>query len=529
MSKDYRRIGQEVSDSCRQAINQINRELEPILRKYSSYSSVTSKVHEIQNRLRRAERITREFYDRCNDISKNLKKAAEMYVEQDKREKEIINKTGKISLDTASGIVISNISKNISKAFDNAGDVIKNGAEAISDGVISVIGGIGKKIDAAYSSIKSSVSNAVDSVKVSIGEFTGKTVNTVVTPIIEMPDHSDIIEMPDHSDIIEVPDHSDIIEVPDQSHIIEVPDISHMIEVPGPPELPELPEIPLEEIPDHSDIIEFPDLSDIIEMPEIPHIIEVPDYSDIIEIPDLSDIVEFPDLSDIVEVPETSVTPPVTISPVMTNNEVSSGVDKIDKDVEDLMKTIEEKKREEDRRRAIDAYEKYKSGEKIADNLDFKQVKDSDMANQANKLKKEVYQNYSDKGVRSTVNVSLVEYEIEGLLGEIKAASSNKVIPEGFVGFTKKKRFNAFEADKCGRISKQGFLRNGDTEVKLLSHIDELIEKSLQHIPQGDIKGTVNLHTRLEPCASCLGVIRQFCERYPNIKVNVTWEIDYLQ
>ncbi len=104
-----------------------------------------------------------------------------MYVEEDKREKDLINRIGKISLDTASGTVSTNISKNIGKAFDNAGDFIKNGADAVSDGVSSIIGGIGKKIDSTYSSIKSSVSNAVDIVKVSIGEFKEKAINTVVS------------------------------------------------------------------------------------------------------------------------------------------------------------------------------------------------------------------------------------------------------------------------------------------------------------------------------------------------------------
>ncbi len=179
--------------------------------------------------------------------------------------------------------------------------------------------------------------------------------------------------------------------------------------------------------------------------------------------------------------------------------------------------------------RALDTYKKYKSGQKIADNLEFNQVRDSDMAKKARKLKKEIYEKYKDQGVKETVNVALAKYEIEGVSNEIKAISSNKVTPEGFVGLSDKKRFKTFKADKTGRISAQGFPRNGDTEVKLLSNIDKFLEEKFQHIPKENIKGTVNLHTRLETCGSCLDVIRQFSERYPKINVVVSWEKLYLQ
>ena len=180
LSNAYQRIGQEVSESSKAANAQINKELEPILRKYSSYSSVTSKVYELQNKLSSAVRKSREFNDRSNDISKNLRKAVDMYIDQNKREQELINQMNKISLSTASSTVSNNIFKNIGKAFENVGDFIKDGADAISDTVSSVIDGIGKKVGSVFSSIKSTVSNAVDSVKVTIGEFKDKAVDTVV-------------------------------------------------------------------------------------------------------------------------------------------------------------------------------------------------------------------------------------------------------------------------------------------------------------------------------------------------------------
>lgn len=57
--------------------------------------------------------------------------------------------------------------------------------------------------------------------------------------------------------------------------------------------------------------------------------------------------------------------------------------------------------------------------------------------------------------------------------------------------------------------------RNTDSEYKILSNLaDKLGDKF-------NSKGQVTIFTERRACQSCLGVIEQFKERYPNIKINV--------
>jgi The BURPS668_1122 family of deaminases len=57
--------------------------------------------------------------------------------------------------------------------------------------------------------------------------------------------------------------------------------------------------------------------------------------------------------------------------------------------------------------------------------------------------------------------------------------------------------------------------RGFDTEAKILENI-------ATDLPV-DATGTVNLYTELSPCFSCTSVIEQFRQRFPGIRVNVTW------
>lgn len=70
--------------------SRIERELESIARKYSDYSSVTSKVSSMQSKLREVESIVRELYERSESIGSNLTKAAKLYAESEKQEQQLI-------------------------------------------------------------------------------------------------------------------------------------------------------------------------------------------------------------------------------------------------------------------------------------------------------------------------------------------------------------------------------------------------------------------------------------------------------
>lgn len=60
-----------------------------------------------------------------------------------------------------------------------------------------------------------------------------------------------------------------------------------------------------------------------------------------------------------------------------------------------------------------------------------------------------------------------------------------------------------------------------DTEAKLLENIAQKLGDKY------DGKGIVDLYTQLSPCASCRGVISQFMDRYPYIKINLYYDKQY--
>lgn len=65
---------------------------------------------------------------------------------------------------------------------------------------------------------------------------------------------------------------------------------------------------------------------------------------------------------------------------------------------------------------------------------------------------------------------------------------------------------------------------NTDAEYKVLSTIADTIEIEMKY--DLGIKGYLYLYTERNPCPSCEDVIRQFEEKFRNIKVKVFW--DYL-
>lgn len=59
--------------------------------------------------------------------------------------------------------------------------------------------------------------------------------------------------------------------------------------------------------------------------------------------------------------------------------------------------------------------------------------------------------------------------------------------------------------------------RDQDTEFKILEALTEAL-------PDSEATGTVVLFTDLPPCASCRGVMRQFLDRHPNIRLKILYK-----
>lgn len=163
LSNDYQKYGEQVSHSYKTASDRIERELESIVRTYSDYSSVTSKVYELQNKLKRTEGQVRVLQDRSDELSRGLKTAAEQYIQQAKREEELIGK------------------HKANVEIHAAGVSLKQGGQALTSSVKSVVEGIGKKVTETFSSFANHVADAASEVTVAIGRFGDKAKQTVVS------------------------------------------------------------------------------------------------------------------------------------------------------------------------------------------------------------------------------------------------------------------------------------------------------------------------------------------------------------
>ncbi len=71
-------------------------------------------------------------------------------------------------------------------------------------------------------------------------------------------------------------------------------------------------------------------------------------------------------------------------------------------------------------------------------------------------------------------------------------------------------RRNVIDGEDC-------WPRDQDTEFKIL-------EALTAALPDPEAEGSVLLFTDLPPCASCRGVIRQFLDRHPNIRMKVLYK-----
>jgi hypothetical protein len=62
-----------------------------------------------------------------------------------------------------------------------------------------------------------------------------------------------------------------------------------------------------------------------------------------------------------------------------------------------------------------------------------------------------------------------------------------------------------------------------DAEYKVLT----IIAKTLEDIYELTISGNLYLYTELQPCESCKSIINQFEDKFPNITVQLFWELPY--
>ena len=91
---------------------------------------------------------------------------------------------------------------------------------------------------------------------------------------------------------------------------------------------------------------------------------------------------------------------------------------------------------------------------------------------------------------------------------------ASKKIP-GTEKFSFKTQNPIFQATEAPNKAGQSFLRDGDTEYKILNDLAEKIGNN------NEVKGTIRLFTEKDTCDSCNLIIQQFDEKYPNIKIEV--------
>ena len=122
------------------------------------------------------------------------------------------------------------------------------------------------------------------------------------------------------------------------------------------------------------------------------------------------------------------------------------------------------------------------------------------------------------KVLQDSINIAVAVYNNK----EFKAISgSNNIIDYCIAPEIESAIFKSYKVNKLGKIG-VGYNRVNDSEKKIFEEIHKQIEGNL-------IKneGELILYSKWEPCPSCCFVISQFCEKYPNIKVQVKYSKKY--
>uniref|UniRef100_UPI001F0C1EE1 deaminase domain-containing protein n=1 Tax=Serratia microhaemolytica TaxID=2675110 RepID=UPI001F0C1EE1 len=113
--------------------------------------------------------------------------------------------------------------------------------------------------------------------------------------------------------------------------------------------------------------------------------------------------------------------------------------------------------------------------------------------------------------IKNSGNAAVAQIDIEGMPKTMAAHSRISEENKGFIGdggqnFT----YQTLKASD-GRLVE----RNTDSEYKILDNLADLLGSNTS------AKGNITILTERPACASCLGVVDQFQQKYPNIQVNV--------
>ncbi|WP_160687030.1 deaminase domain-containing protein [Clostridium sp. C2-6-12] len=122
------------------------------------------------------------------------------------------------------------------------------------------------------------------------------------------------------------------------------------------------------------------------------------------------------------------------------------------------------------------------------------------------------------KALQGSINIAIADYDNR----EFKAISGNNDIVDFCT--IPASGTEAFKSNKVTRLGKLGigYDRFNDSEKKIFEEIHKQIEAKLLKN-----EGELILYSKWEPCPSCYYVISQFCEKHPNIKVQVKYSKKY--
>lgn len=122
------------------------------------------------------------------------------------------------------------------------------------------------------------------------------------------------------------------------------------------------------------------------------------------------------------------------------------------------------------------------------------------------------------KTLQDSINIAIATYDNK----EFKAISgSNNIKNYCTAPPIEEAIFKSSKVNKLGNLG-VGYDRVNDSEKKILEEIHKQIEaKELKN------EGNLVLYSKWEPCPSCYFVIYQFCEKHPEIKVQVKYSRRY--
>ena len=131
---------------------------------------------------------------------------------------------------------------------------------------------------------------------------------------------------------------------------------------------------------------------------------------------------------------------------------------------------------------------------------------------------KSIFKINQSNALQDSINIALATYANK----EFRAISGSNEIDDYCKIVTSEKA--VFKSNKVNKLVNLGigYNRVNDSEKKILEEIHRQIEEKILKN-----EGELILYTKFEPCPSCYYVINQFCEKHPNIKVQVKYSKKY--